>query len=196
MKWVVLAIIACVIPYTWITLKYRKEGPSYNPYEDSKNHANVVRLLEAGYTRINVTAERPADPQLLTKGMTSLADVTNAPGGLTEDLASTLVEVPELPLSFASVSAAKEAAAMLPYPVIFTCKLGDQKHQLGGAQLFRKDGSIVIVPIFEPLSGDLTARTKESVVVLTLPAGSLKSGNYNVVLAGRAESKTWTLDVK
>ncbi len=196
MKWVVLAIIACLVPYTWLTLAYRKAGPSYQPYEDSKQRANVLRLLDAGYQRITATAERPAEPQALIHAMNDLAEVTEAPGGLTEGLATTLVETPQLPRSFASVSASRQTAGFLPYPVVFTCVLGDQKHQLGGAQVFVRSQSVVIVPQFEPLDGDLTARTKESVVVITLPSGALKAGHYTVHLAGSEQSKQWTVEVK
>jgi hypothetical protein len=196
MKWVAVAILACIVPYTWLTLAYRKPGPSYQPYEDSKQRANVMRLLDAGYQRITVDAERPAEPHELIRTMHALATVTPAPGGLNEGLAAALVESPQLPLSFSSVSASKETAAMLPYPMVFNCTLGDQKHQLGGAQVFVRGESVIIVPQFEPLDGDLTARTKESPVVITLPGGALKTGTYSVVLTGSEQSRQWTLNVR
>jgi hypothetical protein len=196
MKWVVLAIIACLIPYTWITVKYRKDAPAYQPYEDSKQRANVLRLLDAGYQRINATAERPADPQKLAATINAPAIVTGAPGGLTEGLATTLVETPLLPLSFTTVSAPRENSALMPYPIFFTCSLADQKHQLGGAHVFVRSESVVIVPQFEPLDGDLTARSKESPVVITIPGGSLKAGSYTVHLAGSQQSQQWTLNVR
>jgi hypothetical protein len=196
MKWVVIAIFACLIPYTWITVKYRKPNPAYQPYEDSKNRANVMRLLEAGYKRINVTAERPADPQTLAAITHAPAEVSAAPGGLPEGLASTLVETPAMPVSFGAVSAAREHAALLPYPILFTCTLADQKHQLGGAQVFLRAETIVIVPHFEPLEGDLTARSKDAPVMITLPGGAFKTGRYTVVLAGSAESRQWAFDVR
>jgi hypothetical protein len=196
MKWVVVAIIACVIPYTWITVKYRKAAPAYQPYEDSKNRANVLRLLEAGYQRIHISAERPAEPEQWTRGVRAPANVEPAPGGLPEVLATTLVESPQLPLSFRSVSASRETETSIPYPVVFTCTLGDQKHQLGGAHVFLKDKTVVIVPEFEPLDGELTARSKESPVVITLPGRSLKAGRYTVLLAGSEQSRQWTVDVR
>lgn len=196
MKWVVLAIFACLIPYTWITVKYRKDAPAYQPYEDSKQRANVLRLLEAGYQRINATAERPADPQKIALVINAPATMTAAPAGVTEGLASTLVETPQLPLSFKTVSASRENSALLPYPILFTCTLGDQKHQLGGAQVFVRSQSVVIVPQFESLDGELTARSKESPVVITLPGGALKPGSYTLHLAGSQQSQQWTLNVR
>ncbi|MDF3059432.1 MAG: hypothetical protein K0R17_3647 [Rariglobus sp.] len=196
MKWVAVAIIACVIPYTWITLAYRKANPAYQPYEDSKQRANVLRLLDAGYQRIQVSAERPADPQDLAATLTAPATIVAAPGGLTPALAETLVETPQLPRSFSSVSAPRETASLLPYSIVFTCTLGDQKHQLGGAQVFVRKGSVVIVPQFEPLDGELTARSMETPVVITLPGGSLKPGHYTLLLAGSEQSQQWTMDVR
>jgi hypothetical protein len=196
MKWVALVIVACIIPYTILTLKYRKPTPAYEPYEDTKNRANVLRLLDAGYQRLNVTAERPAEPQALARSLPSPASVTNAPAGLTEGLSAALVELPQLPLSFSAVTAARETTTLLPYPIVFTCTLGDQKHQLGGAQVFVRGESVVIVPQFEPLNGELTARSNESPVVITLPSGSLKTGRYTVRLAGRDQSRQWQLDIR
>lgn len=196
MKWVFVAIIACIVPYTWITVKYRKVVPAYQPYEDSKQRANVLRLLDAGYRRVTVDAERPADPQTLVRTMNSPADVTDAPAGLTEGLRATLVEIPELPLSFSSVTAPRETAALLPYPIVFTCVLGDQKHQPGGAQVFIRGESVVIVPEFERIAGDLSVRTKESPLAITLPAGTLQAGRYTVQLTGSAQSRQWTVEVR
>jgi hypothetical protein len=196
MKWVALAILVMIVPYTILTIKYRKAEPAYQPYEDSKQRANVMRLLDAGYQRLNVTAERPADPQNIVRAMNTLAEITTTAGGLTEGLTAALVEIPQLPASFSSVSASREAASLLPYPVLFTCTLTDQKHQLGGAQVFVRGHQVVIVPQFEPLDGDLTARSKESPVLITIPGGALKSGEYNVHLAGSTQSRQWTLTIK
>jgi hypothetical protein len=196
MKWVFLVIVACIIPYTVITLKYRKDTPAFEPYEDTKQRANVMRLNDAGYQRITVSAERPADPQLLVRSLTRLATVTEAAAGLTEGLAATLVEIPQLPLSFGAVTASSETTTLLPYPIVFTCQIGDQKHQLGGAQVFLRGESVIIVPQFEPLGGELTARSKESAVVITLPGGALKTGHYTVHLAGSQHSRQWQVEVR
>jgi hypothetical protein len=196
MKWVVVAIIACLVPYTWLTLHYRKVEPSFQPYEDTKQRANVLRLLDSGYQRISVDATRPAEPQELIRAMHGLAAISNAPSGVTEGLDVALVESPLLPVSYGTVSASAETAGLLPYPIVFTCKLTDQKHQLGGAQIYLRGESIVVVPQFEPLDGDLTARSKESPVAVTIPGGALKTGAYTVRLAGREQSKQWTLTVR
>jgi hypothetical protein len=196
MKWVFLVILACIIPYTVITIKYRKETPAFEPYADSKERANAMRLLDAGYQRIKVSAVRPADPQLLFSTLTRPAIVTDVAAGLTEGLAATLVEIPQLPLSFGAVTASSETTSLQPYVIVFTYKLADQKHQLGGAEVFLRGGSVEIVAQHERLSGELTARSKESTVVITLPGGALKNGRYTFHLAGSQHSRQWQVEVR
>ena len=196
MKWIVIAIIALVAPYTYLTLHFRKPGPAYRPYEDFVKRANVERLLAAGYRRINTLAERPSDPQRVAKTLGATAIVTDAPGGLPAGLAATFVETPLLPRAFQSVSAPREAAALLPYTILFNCTLANQKEQLGGSQMFIRHDTLVIIPQFEPIRGGLIARTNESAVTITVPAGTLKSGRYTIILAASQRSKQWTVEVK
>ena len=196
MKWIVLGIVVGIAVYTYLTLHYRKPGPEYRPYEDYTKRANVERLLNAGFRRIETNAARPADPQLLIRAMGPLATVTDVAGGLPGGLGATFVEAPLLPQTITSVSAPKQVAAMLPYTVLFNCALPNQKEQLGGSQIYLKDNTIAIVPQFETLEGGLIARTKESVISITIPGGTLKPGSYIVTLVAIQNSKRWTLDVR
>jgi hypothetical protein len=196
MKWIVIAIIAVIIPYTWLTLHYRKPGPAYRPYEDGKERANVERLLSAGYQRVTALAERPADPQQLIRTMGVNAAIVDVPGGLPAGLATTLVEAPLLSQSFASVSAPREIDARRAYTILLNCSLANQKAQLGGSQLFIKGNTAVIVPQFEPIQGTLLARSNESMVTITIPGGTFKPGRYTVTLAASQHSKQWTVDVR
>ena len=196
MKWMVLAIIVGIAVYTYLTLHYRKPGPAYRPYEDFTTRANVERLLNAGYRRIETPAERPADTAQIIRGMGSVASVAEVAGGLPGGLAGTFVEAPLLPSTITSVSAPRQATALLPYPVLFDCTLPNQKEQLGGSLVFIRANTIVIVPQFEALAGGLLARTKESLVAVTLPPGTLPSGHVIVTLAASRSSKQWSVDVK
>lgn len=196
MKWVVLAIIACVIPYTWITIAYRKPNPAFQPYEDSKQRANVLRLLEAGYQRIQLPVTAPAGPKPDEAVGKPGAEVVSVAGGLTEDLSRTLVETPPLPLSFTSVVAARETSPALPYSIAFACVPGEQKHPLSGAQVFIKELEVVIVPSFAS-SADPSTLVSGGPVLLTLPAGTFKApGRHTVLLVGTTESRQWTIDVR
>lgn len=192
MKWVILAILLCVVPYTFITLRYRKPGPAFQPYEDMKNRANVSRLLSAGYKRIVLPAERPADP---LRNPVS-APIASAAGGLPEELRTTLVESPLLPAEILNVAAPGTASATQDYAFRFSCSLPDQQRQLAGADLYVKGDQIVVTPDFEKLAGTLMARTADNIVQLTIPAGALSPGRYRVTLVGQKTSRAWSLEVK
>lgn len=191
MKWIAVAILLVIVPYTFITLYYRKPGPAYRPYQDAQERANVVRLLSAGYKRITLAAERPADA---VRGALA-APTTSALGGLPAALVSTLVQKPLLPTEILAVTAAPSVGTQQPYAIQFTCTLPDNKQQLAGAELYVKDNEILITPDFELLTGGLLARSRESIILLTVPAGSLKAGSYRVTLAGQRSSRTWTVQV-
>ena len=192
MKWIVVAIILVVVPYTFLTLYFRKPSEPFRPYEDMKNRANVVRLLAAGYQRIPLAAQRPADPSGARPTPTSAAA-----GGLPAELAATLVEPTLLPAEIVSVAAAGSVASGASYDIRFSCKIPDeQQQQLGGAELYVKDSDLIIVPVYERLNGKLTARTRAHVVLITVPAGALKAGSYRVTLVAQRSSRTWPLSVK
>ncbi len=196
MKWMVLAIIVGIAVYTYLTLHYRKPEPAYRPYEDFTKRANIERLLNAGYRRIETAAERPADTVALLRSIGPVAAVANAPGGLPGGLAGTFVEPPRLPDTITSVSAPRQATALLPYPILFNCGVSNQKEQLGGSQVFIRSNTIVIVTQFESIAGGLQARTKDSTVTLIIPGGTLPLGHTIITLAANRGSKQWTVDVK
>ena len=192
MKWIILAIVLVIVPYTFLTLRYRKPEPPFRPYEDMKNRVNVARLLAAGYQRIPIAAQRPADPAYALGG----AMITTIGGGLPAELRSTLVEVPLLPTEIISVTAAPTANTLQPYVILLTCGLPNDKQQLGGAELFIRGESLVLTPTFENASGDLQSRSRQAAVLLTIAAGALKPGTYTVTLVGERSSRSWPLDVK
>lgn len=192
MKWIVLAILLMIVPYTFVTLHYRKPGPAFQPYEDMKNRANVVRLLAAGYQRIPLPARRPADGPSPQAGASILPDTAGVPA----DLKSTLVEPPLLPAEIVRIHAAPSVDAAAPYALELTCLPPDERHQLRGAELYVRGDRAVIVPTFEPAGGDLTARSREAVVLLSIPAGALKPGRYTVTVVAEKASRSWPLEVR
>jgi len=192
MKWIAVAILLVIVPYTFLTLRYRKPGQPFRPYQDTQDRANVVRLLSAGYQRITLAAQRPADP---IAGVT-LAQTADAPAGLPAELTSTLVQPPLLPAAIGKIAAAAGTSSFLAYPIHFSCTLPDDKQQLAGADLYLKDNEVVITPDFERLTGGLLTRTRENVILITVPGGTFKPGQYRVTLTGQQNSRTWSLEVK
>ncbi|HVU25400.1 MAG TPA: hypothetical protein VHE13_14835 [Opitutus sp.] len=192
MKWVVLAIVLAIVPYTILTLRYRKPGKMFEPYHDMKERANTMRLLSVGFQRITLEASRLVDP---TPGMPA-APVFPARGGLPPELDLNLIDRPLLPAEIQSVHAASSINAVMSYPVELRCSQPDGHQQLGSADLYVHGHELVIVPSFERLSGELLARTSDNLIRLTVPAGALKAGLYHVTLVGSRLSQAWTLDVK
>ncbi|MEO7413633.1 MAG: hypothetical protein ABIZ81_09765 [Opitutaceae bacterium] len=191
MKWIVLAIVVVIVPYTYLTLHYRRPGKAFQPYADLKDRVNTRQLLSGGFQRITLGAQRPADP----KPSLLSASITQGAGGLPAVLRSSLADEPKLPAEILSVSAPSAVATGEPYLVQFSCTLPDTRHQLAGASLYLRNQEIFLVPNFEPTGADLVARTRESVVQLTVPAGALKPGSYHAAILGERASKSWTLQV-
>ncbi len=196
MKWIVLAIFLFIVPYTWLTLAYRRPGPAYEPYAEAKDRANTTHLLAAGWQRLEARIDRPADPQHWRSTIDATAKISDTSPGVPAALGSTLVEAPPLPKGYSAITASGVAGGLLPYPVLFTCALADARQQLTGALLYVMPGSVVIVPQFEAMAGDLTARAADSPVLLTIPASTLKPGRYVVTLAGSDRSQQWPLEVR
>jgi hypothetical protein len=191
MKWVILVIVVSLGVYTFLTLRYRRPGHAFQPYQDLRNRANVHRLLDAGYQRIALTAELPVDAapaEAIARAATTL-------GGLPGALRDTLVEQPQLPAEIISVTAAPAVSSLFAYPIGFKCTLPDHKLQLAGAELYVRGDELVVTPEFERITGSLLARTQESLVRVTVPAGALKPGRYQVTLVGARRSQAWTLQV-
>ena len=192
MKWIVVAILAVIVPYTYLTLRYRKPGPAFQPYQDMQNRANVARLLSAGYQRIPLPAQRPVDPLPVSLS----APIAAAAGGLPAELRATLVHAPLLPADITHVVAPLNVGAAEAYAFRFACTLPDQKRQLAGADLYVKGTELIVAPDYEKLSGDLAARSHDNVVQLTVPAGTLKPGRYSVTVVGERSSQAWSFEVR
>jgi hypothetical protein len=198
MKWVVLATVIGLGAYTYVTLKFRKDPASaHRPVEDAKERFTVSRLRQAGYTRIPVTAERPADLSRALAGLVRpLAEIQNAPAGVPAELSETFAELPKLPDSFQNVSAPAGHTAMLPYSILYVCQLPDHNGVLGETRVYVKDNDVAIVTDFDRIDADLLARTKESTVLLQLPASIFRSGEtFQITLVGKTGSKQWSLQV-
>jgi len=197
MKWVALATLLGLAGYTYVTLHFRKDTRSSEPYADAKERFTVHRLREAGYSRVMVHAERPADPAHTLAGLLRpLAEIHDAPAGLPAGLAETFPEPPKLPSSFHDVAAPAAHTAMLPYFVQYTCQLPDNREVLGETRVYVKEHDIAIVTDFDEIDGELLARTADATVLLQLPAGIFHSGeNFDVLLIGKTGSKRWSLQV-
>lgn len=195
MKWIVVAILVAVVPYTYLNLKYRKTGPAHQPYQDNKDRAGVLRLLAAGYQRIDVIAARPMDPREF-RAPSPVASTSSRPGGVPPMLSQTLIDKPLVPAEILTVQASAVHAAEAAYELQFTCTQPELSEQLAQIQAYVHGNQLTLLPAFEPLEGELQSRFLESTVRLTLPAGALKPASYEVTLVGARGSQAWTLEVR
>lgn len=194
MRWIVLAILLTLVPYTWISLHYRKQARPFEPYNDLKQRANVHRLLAAGFNRIPLSADRPADAPLASPA--AQASPMPAPAGIPAVLKDALVDVPNLPDAILSAKAAASASTLLPYVMELECSLSNLNLGLASSYLYLKGSDLCILTDFETFAGDLRSRSRNLALRLTAPAGSIPAGEYRVIASGARESVQWRLTVK
>jgi hypothetical protein len=192
MKWIVVAIIACIIPYTWLTLAYRKENPAHQPYQDNKDRAQVLRLLDSGFHRYAVTLETLTDP---AAPPSSPAEITRIDGGLPPLLRDVLIDSPPLPDRLPVVAAPAQGLAAAPYAFTFACTQPGPDERPATATLYQRGTELVFVVAYENLPGDLQARRLDATGRITVPARTLDPGTYQVTLLGTQESRRWTLEL-
>jgi hypothetical protein len=195
MAWVAASIAVFIVGYTFLTLHFRKANRPYEPYHDFKTRAQTHTLVKAGYQRIVIPADLPADLATPAAPLPAPATIQPAPAGVPGSLPELLFDQPQLPESYRHVRASSRANRLLPYTITFDCIQGDNHQQLGGASIYIRDQTIVILPEYEKLDGQLLARRRDNLVRLTIPPDSLKPGRYKVQLAGRQESLAWSLQV-
>jgi hypothetical protein len=195
MKWIIVAILVCVLPYTYLNLRYRKASPAHEPYQDNKDRAGVMRLLAAGYQRIDLATTKPMDPRNFSLAGPA-ASVSPRPGGLPSLLSETLIDHPLVPAAILTVLAPASLLAGSAYTLQFTSSQPQLAEQFATVEAYLRGDQLTIVPAFETLHGDLQNRFIESTVRLTLRPGVLKPGRYEVTLIGDRGSQTWPLEVQ
>lgn len=191
LKWVVIAILVCVIPYTYVRLHFSKPNKAFEPYADLKDQANTKRLLAAGFQRVALTAQRPSDP---TRAL-MVASVAPAPGGVPDALRASLLDPPRLPADIVNVAAASNIESGQAYSIQFTCSLPDDRVQFGGAQLYVRGDELFLVPQVERLTDGLLTRSRENVIQVIVPANALKPGSYHATILAERGSKSWAVQV-
>ena len=192
MKWIVVAIIVCIVPYTWITLAFRKEGPAYEPYQDSKDRAQVLRLLDAGYRRVDLALEHLVEATVPAKPAASSSALA---GGLPASLADILLDKPFVPGAFLHVDASASALEGAPYPIVFTCVQPAQTERPATSTLYLRNKEALFIVGSDALPGTLQTRDLDSLVRLVVPANTFAPGTYQATLIGSKESRRWTFEV-
>lgn len=195
MKWIALALIPLLVGYTFVTLHYRKPNRPYEPYNDLKTRGQTHNLLTAGYQRIPLNADLPADSAANPASALTNLNARPTAGGLPAALKESLFDQPALPAGYTAAYGPSEISSLLGGTVAFDTDTGDVAHQLSGAYLYVQGDQIVIAPELEALEGELAARRNQAHIRIVIPGGALKPGRYTMLLAGRNSSLTWSLQV-
>ena len=196
LRWVVVAIVVFIVAYTFLRLHYGKHEKPFEPYHDLGERADTRRLLELGYERVAVEIERPAEILPASRFAPTVDEIGSASGGLPAELAGALATRPSLPAAITSVTAPREIAPDGTYALQFICAQPDYKTQIDGVLLLRKGPQLLLLPDFPRLSGQLLARSKETVVLVRIPVQGFAPGRYTVTLCGGRASKTWEFTVR
>lgn len=194
---VILLSLAAYTIFTLATLDQRKTAKqTHEPWAEAQARAEKVqRAADAGYKLIAATTERPSTPGLIDEAISKFrAPITPAPAGIPVEISVLLPEQPKLPDTIGQIAAPATIAAKDPCQILYTCQLPDDRKHLGDTTLYIKDNHLVIITHFDTLDGDLRARTRETTILLTIPAGTLEPNHtYDITLAARSESRRWHL---
>jgi hypothetical protein len=196
LRWIVVAILVVIVPYTYVNLKFRKPNKAFEPYADMKSQANVGRLLDAGFRRVTLPVGDNASASAATSAAGPSATFAPAPGGLPAELGEVLVEAPRLPLAYREVSAPAAHAAAAPLRLSFALASDPAAEglRIGAVELYLRDQSAVLVPVFAPATA--AAPATPTVLACEVPAGLLAPGTHVFTLAGARDSVRWTVLVR
>ncbi len=192
MRWIVLAMILFIVPYTYLTLHFRKPGLGYEPYKDAREKTNLAR---AGFRRVSLSAAQAASGRTIDENAPP-APVSGSSGGLPGELRASLIEPPLLPAAIGAVSAPAALDASRLYPVRFVCRASDLGQVLSGARLYIRGGEAYLITDFERLTDGLSARTDVETVEIDIPPGTFDPGKYRFTLVGQGGSRSWNLQVR
>ena len=192
MKWIILAMVLFAVPYTYLTLHYRKPGNGYEPYKDAREKTNIAR---AGFRRVSLSPVRAASAGVVIEAE-ARAVVAVASGGLPGELRSALIDAPLLPGAIGEVSAPAAADGAKPYAIRFVCEASDLEQVLSGARLYIRGADAYLLADFERLTSGLSARTAREWVTIEIPPGTFDPGDYRFTVVGRGASRAWSLHVK
>ena len=192
LKWIALAIVIFIVPYTWLTLHYRKPEPAYEPAAEAARRAAEA----AKWEKVGARFELPADGAAAPPVSGPAAIVLNAPVHLPEGLRDALGSAPTLPAEITTVDALAGCAPDAACVINFTCALAAADARLTGATVYHEGSQLFVLPLVAPMAEGTRASSADTVARVTLPAGALKPGRYTVVIAATARAKQWTLEVK
>ena len=192
MKWIILAMILFVVPYTYLTLHFRKPGPSYEPYRDAREKTLIAR---SGFRRVSLSAVQADSAREIERAGPS-ALVSSSPGGLPGELRAAVITPPFLPAAIGQVSAPPSLDSERPYAIRFACTTSSLQQALSGARLYIRGADAYLLTDFVHLPAGLSARTDGKTVAIEIPPSTFDPGKLRLTLVGQNGSRSWDLQVR
>ena len=193
MRWIVLAIVVCIVPYTWLTLRHRKPEPAYLPYSDTKTRAEVLRLVEAGFRRFDVQLELAN--QLRPSAPAEPVTFAGRPGGLPPLLRELLIDQPTLPAAAQLIAAPAAGNVKTDYALRLSIASPRPEEMPTRLTVYVRGKEVTLVPAVGPRDEPLPASNETAELVAILPGGTLQPGRYQFTLVTAETSPTWTVDL-
>ena len=192
MKWIVGSIIAFILLYTVVNLRYRKPAPPHQPYQELVKRTTAARLAAGGWRQLPVETQRPVEKPPL-----SVVAVRRGPAGLGPGLDECFVEKPALLATIDHATAPAEVARGEACRVDFTGSVPDQQLQLGEVQVYQHGSELVLLPLTEHLPGTrLLSRWPDANYRASFATDTLVPGRYQVRVVAHGAALTWTLEVR
>lgn len=190
MKWVALVTVLGIAIYTWLTLEFRKPAPPNEPWTDQRQRAEGEKLAAAGWARTEVAFEPVVDfPE--SRGNVALGPTTPIVA-LLRDLT---LDPWHLPIEVTRSMAPADWSAGQPYTAYLALDLDTDRMRIGGFTVFRKASHLILVPRWEPVPGDLAARTRSARGRLLFNPGDVPPGDYTVTIVAIKSCAHWRLAV-
>lgn len=192
MSTVAIVVVICLAGYTYVRLKFSKEGHGHEPFAQAYERRESAKLKAAGWERLDAHWERDVPvPAGSTPGLES-ADARSA---LWTALFEASTERFHLPIDYERVVAPATLATPEPLQIHLEAAIDQAPVQIHSFDVYHKGGDLVFVPRWQQIPRDQVPADFKTRGRITLPAGKLPPGHYRVRLQANRQASEWKLDV-
>lgn len=191
---IVVAIVVCLVGYTYVRLNFAKQQRAHEPYADSQRRVGLAQLEAAGWQHLDI------DYTATEAGPAGAAHVAVA---TTPGLPETIAELRQLtnenwhfPIEYTAVESSAETKRGNPLTVAFTAELDRSRVQIVGFDLFRKDSTVLVLPRWTGLPTTTNQGAPQATGSLAIPTESIPPGTYTLILPALKQSSQWTVEIR
>ncbi len=189
---IAVAIAVSLAGYTYLRLAYAKPAKPHEPFAEHRQRAEFGRIAAAGW--VHAAAEFEAVVEL--PALDAAVQLLPTPPGPAEELRQLSTETWHLPIEYSLVSAPARETHGADYTVHLQAELDQARAHIVGFDLFRKGAELVALPRWEQYIGELDPRRPRTTGRFTIPAGTLPTGPYRLILPALKQSSQWDFVVE